>query len=160
MYDGIQTDTSMVGLDPLNWQTIHLPSMYLAVNWPIKYATITTNGQFVAVAGTRGFAHYNFASERWKFFGNEQQEQEFQVTGILWYRTLIIVSCHNLFSNGYEIRVYSRETKLDNANILHLEKFEHEISAMNLTDYHLLVYGKNCVMQSFLINLIDGLLCA
>ncbi|KAJ3373523.1 hypothetical protein HDU91_006466 [Kappamyces sp. JEL0680] len=156
MYDGIQSDTSMVGLDPLNWQTVHIPAMYLASNWPIKYAAATTNGQFIAVSGTRGFAHYNFASERWKFFGNEQQEQGFQVSGMLWYRTLIIVSCQNLVSGGFELRVYSRETKLDDANMLHVEKFDFEISAMNLTDFHLLVYGKNCVMQSYLIYLVEG----
>lgn len=156
VYDGIQSDTSTIGLDPLNWQALHIPSMYLASNWPIKYASITPSGSYLGIAGVRGFAHYNFQSERWKFFGNEQQEQAFEVTGLLWYRTLIILSCKNLKTNGYEIRVYSRETKLDDANILHTEHFQTEISAMNLTDLHLLVFCKNCVMQSFQIFIVDG----
>lgn len=103
VYEGIQADTFAVGLDPLNWQAIHIPAMYLSTNWPIKYAASTANGQFIAIAGSRGFAHYNVSSEKWKVFGNELQEKSFSVTGIIWCQSFIIISCRNIVSSGFEV---------------------------------------------------------
>lgn len=89
------------------------------------------------------------------FFGNELEEKSFRVTGMLWYKSLLIVSCEN-FTKGYEIRIYSRDHKLDSSQVLYLEPFKNEISSMNLMDSHLLVYSQNCVMQSYLIYVVEG----
>jgi hypothetical protein len=66
-----------IGMDPLNWTTLHIPSMYLIANSPIRFVANSTNGQFIAIAGKKGFAHYNCGSEKWKLFGNEQQVFQF-----------------------------------------------------------------------------------
>jgi hypothetical protein len=73
LYDGIVMEGTSIGMDPLNWTTLPIPSMYLIANWPIRFAATSNNGQFIAIAGKRGLAHYNCASEKWKLFGNEHQ---------------------------------------------------------------------------------------
>jgi RAB6A-GEF complex partner protein 1 len=130
--------------------------MYLNSSWPIKFATLSSSGNSIAIAGSHGFAHYNMTTEKWIFFGDELEEKSFQVTGMLWYKSLLIVSCKVLQTKKFEIRIFSRDTKLGNSSVLHVEKFQNEISSMNLTDSHLLVYSKNCVMQSYLIYVVEG----
>lgn len=156
IYDGINIEGSTIGMDPLNWSTVNIPPIYLNANWPIKFAVGTSNGQYIVVAGTHGLAHYNAASEKWKLFGNEQQEQSFQVTALLWYRNLIIAACKNVGTNASEIRIFSREARLDESNILHTEKLEHPATAMNLTDNNLLVYCQNCVLRSYFVITSNG----
>jgi hypothetical protein len=62
-----------------------------------------------------------------------------------------VVGCKNLRNNGYEIRIFSREGKLDDSQIVHSEKLTHEIASMNITGNNLLVYSSNLVIQSYLI---------
>jgi hypothetical protein len=115
------------------------------------------NGQFISVAGNRGFAHFNILSNKWKMFGNEHQEQSFEVTSMVWYRTLIIVACINFNLGGaFEIRVFSRETKLDVVNALHIVRLATKATQMTLTGNNLLVYTTDCLIQSYIINIIDG----
>ncbi len=38
-----------------------------------KFLVTSKNGQFLAIAGRRGFAHFNVLSNKWKLFGNEHQ---------------------------------------------------------------------------------------
>lgn len=82
LYAGLQSGISPSSIDPINWETIHIPAIYLADNWPIKVnfflkiiklVSVNSSGHFMAIAGLRGFAHYNGASGKWKLFGNEQQ---------------------------------------------------------------------------------------
>ncbi|KAJ3277015.1 hypothetical protein HDV01_000067 [Terramyces sp. JEL0728] len=133
VYEGMDKEEAVMGLDPLNWTTIHIPPMYLVANWPIKYVTSSRNSQFIAIAGRKGFAHYNNASGKWKLFGNEHHEQ------------------------GFEVRLYSRDAKLDEDNIIHTEVLSHPISAMNLLDSHLLVFTKNSSIQSYIIHQTAGI---
>lgn len=80
------------------------PAMYIADNWPICYSSISSDGSYIAIAGKRGFAHYNTISSRWKLFGNQQQEQSFLVRGgMVWYKTILIVSCENVQQKTYEV---------------------------------------------------------
>ncbi|KAI8901209.1 RIC1-domain-containing protein [Globomyces pollinis-pini] len=148
IYDGMQADDSVVGMDPLNWSAIHIPNMYLTVNWPIRHICTSTNGQFIAVAGKHGFAHYNCANGKWKLFGNEHQENGFRVTGMHWYKSYIILSCENLYNDSYEIRVYSRESKLDDSMILFSKTLLTEILSINVSDDFLLILVKAGTIQS------------
>ncbi|KAJ3195724.1 hypothetical protein HK101_011236 [Irineochytrium annulatum] len=56
----------------------------------VQYAAMNPTGQYIAIAGRRGLAHYSTVTNRWKLFGNEVQEQSFAVTsgGILWEANL------------------------------------------------------------------------
>lgn len=82
--------------------------MYITDHWPIRYSSISSDGKFIAVAGRRGFAHYNTFSNRWKLFGNQQQEQSFLVRGgMVWYKNLLLVACETSGTTGgknYEVR--------------------------------------------------------
>jgi hypothetical protein len=156
-YDGLRSDSSSFVTDPSNWETIHIPAIYLAENWPIRIASVNSNGNYLAIAGQRGFAHFNTFSGKWKLFGNEQHEKSFTVTaGILWLRTLMIVACKDVITMKTELRVFSRETKLDNTNIVHREPFETEILAMNINESHLIVFSADCIIRYFTIHVIDG----
>lgn len=52
-----------------------------------------------------------------------------------------------------QIRVFSRETKLDNANILHIERLQHPVLAMNNTSSHLLVYCSDHIVRYFSVHI-------
>ncbi|KAL2914270.1 WD40 repeat protein [Polyrhizophydium stewartii] len=154
MYEGLYTDVNASSLDPMNWETIQIPNVYLAENWPIRYISVNSTGHFVAIAGTRGLAHYNTMSGKWKLFGNEHQEQSFFVQGgLLWFRSMLIIACQDVISHGSEIRVFSRETKLDNASLVHLERLQHPVLAMNNTDSHLLLYCADHVVRYYSMHI-------
>lgn len=82
---------------------LQIPSAYISTNWPIRYASISTDGRLVAVAGRRGFTHYSAASGRWKLFGDERQERGFTVRGgILWFHHFLVVAVE--FDKSYQVR--------------------------------------------------------
>lgn len=54
-------------------------------------------------------------SRKWKLFGNETQEKDFVVTGgLLWWRDHVVMGCYSILENRDEIRIYPRDTRLDN----------------------------------------------
>ena len=68
-----------------------MPSLYIATNWPIRYASISSDGRLIAIAGRRGMTHYSSSSGRWKLFEDERQEQSFTVRGgLLWFHHVLI----------------------------------------------------------------------
>ncbi|KAH9249191.1 hypothetical protein BASA81_013091 [Batrachochytrium salamandrivorans] len=157
MYEGLHSDMNATTLDPMGWETIQIPNVYIADNWPISYVSLNASGNFIAVAGSRGLAHYNTLSGKWKLFGNEYQEQSFAVQGgMLWFRTMLIVACQDVISYNSEIRVFSRDTKLDNSMILHTERLQHPVLAMNNTDSHLLLYCADHVVRYFFMQILPG----
>jgi hypothetical protein len=65
----------------------------MAVNWPVRYASISSDGKLVAVAGRRGLTHYSLASGRWKLFSDERQERDFVVRGgLLWFQQVLVAA--------------------------------------------------------------------
>lgn len=103
-------------IDPaaVAWTHIQYPALYITDHWPIRYASISSDGKYIAIAGKRGFAHYNAISNRWKLFGNQHQEQSFLVRGgMVWYKNIIIVACESLQYKTYEVRQASvRQTRV------------------------------------------------
>ncbi|KOX77542.1 Protein RIC1 like protein [Melipona quadrifasciata] len=80
-----------------------------------KYTAIDNEGMSIAVAGRTGLAHYSLPSRKWKLFGNETQERDFIVTGgLLWHRGFLIASSYSLLDDKDEVRMYPRDTRLDN----------------------------------------------
>lgn len=67
-------------------------------------SSIDLEGKHLAVAGSRGFTHYSFATRKWKMFGNAEQEKDIRVTGgLLWWREFICMCCYNLVDQRDEV---------------------------------------------------------
>ncbi|OAD01955.1 hypothetical protein MUCCIDRAFT_144086 [Mucor lusitanicus CBS 277.49] len=142
-------------IDPaaVAWTHIQYPALYITDHWPIRYASISSDGKYIAIAGKRGFAHYNAISNRWKLFGNQHQEQSFLVRGgMVWYKNIIIVACESLQYKTYEIRMYSRDSNLDNTYILHTEALSNIPAYMTVCGHFLLVYTSENVLNMYTIS--------
>ncbi|CAG8511585.1 12925_t:CDS:10 [Acaulospora morrowiae] len=150
---GDQEDLSTINPDTIVWQHIPIPIMYISDNWPIKYASISGDGRYIAIAGRRGLAHYNVSSGRWKLFGNQQQEQEFAVRGgLLWFKQILVASCENVRSHTFEIRMYSRDTNLDNMHVIQMILIPSHILYLSIVDNALLVYCVDNMMYHYLMS--------
>lgn len=145
-----QPDMSIINPESDVWQTIKIPQAYLAANWPIRYACISSDGRLIAVAGRRGLAHFSSLSGRWKTFDNSAHEQSFAVRGGLqWYQHVLVAACQT--ANDFELRLYSRDSPLDNASVLYTEKLPSEVILTSLFDNSLLVYTADNTLYHFLI---------
>lgn len=114
------------------WIVIQIPFSYLSSNSPIRLACIDKSGSCVAVAGRTGFAHYSLVHRKWKLFGNERQEKDFEVCGgILYFESHIILSCYNIPETSFEIRAYPRESRLDN-HFVKIMNIPTEVLAMSI----------------------------
>ncbi|GLH13764.1 Guanine nucleotide exchange factor subunit Rich [Gryllus bimaculatus] len=116
---GIADTTSTGSLNTMmgnkQWIVVQIPSAYLGTNWPIRYTAIDVEGQNITVAGRTGLAHYSMVTRKWKLFGNETQEKDFVVTGgVLWWKEHIVMGCYSIIDSRDEIRIYPRDTRLDN----------------------------------------------
>lgn len=151
LYKGAdQPDMSAINPDAAVWQHIQIPMLYITTNWPVRYAAISNDGRYIGVAGKRGLAHYSVASNRWKLFGSEQQEQDFTCRGgLVWYKHILIAAVES--DKSYELRLFSRETNLDNSLILHVEKLPSPILLLSLFDNSLLVYTSENLVYHFLV---------
>ncbi|KAJ1973709.1 WD40 repeat protein [Dimargaris xerosporica] len=91
--DDTEPSPPSLAINPdLSWHVIAYPSMYLSSNWPIRYVTVDASGQYLAIAGRRGFALYSKPSHRWKLFRGQTVEQSFRCQGgIAWYHHWLIV---------------------------------------------------------------------
>ena len=58
------------------WCTISSPPhQYIAANWPLQHAALSSDGVDIAVAGRRGLALFSRRSARWRLFGDVSQEK-------------------------------------------------------------------------------------
>ncbi|XP_035379345.1 guanine nucleotide exchange factor subunit RIC1 isoform X1 [Electrophorus electricus] len=97
-----------------HWHVVQIQSTYLESNWPVRFAAIDSSGQFLAVAGRRGFAHYSLHTRKWKLFGNITQEQSMTVTGgLAWWNDFVVVACYNFLHQQEELRLFLRSSNLD-----------------------------------------------
>ncbi|KAI9252811.1 RIC1-domain-containing protein [Phascolomyces articulosus] len=142
-----ENNTTTIDPDAVLWTQVLYPPMYITDHWPIRYSSISSDGKFVAVAGRRGLAHYNTFSNRWKMFGNQQQEQGFLVRGgMAWYKNILIAACEVL---NAPLRLYSRDNNLDNAHILYTETLQHTPLYINICGNYLLVYTADNVLNIY-----------
>ena len=136
----IQWEHQSTSLGNHQWVIIAMPPSYYNTNSPIRYASIDQTGQYIAIAGKNGFALYSMLTRKWKLFGNETQEKDFEVCGgLVWFREMIVMGCFNLIDSCFEIRVYSLHLKLDNQNAK-IVKVPCDILLMSINKNHLLVY--------------------
>ncbi|KAJ3163284.1 hypothetical protein HDU88_006382 [Geranomyces variabilis] len=148
--EGDSWDSEVTNLGVSNSASIQVPAMYITQNWPIKFAISSASGSYIAIAGTRGFAHYSSLTNRWKLFGNEQQEQSFSVMGgMMWFHDLLIAGCRDHELDTDEIRFFSREGILSTTQMVHAEPLPHALIAVNILDSHLLAYTGDNVMRHY-----------
>jgi hypothetical protein len=144
--------SSEVGL----WHHVQVPSTYLTHQWPIRSAVISNDSRYVAIAGRRGLAHYSVNSGRWKLFDDPQVENEFTVRGgMCWHQHVLIaaVECNESF----EIRIYSRESALDNSHVMHVERLPAPIVLLAPTGADsLLVYTYDNNLYHYIINVTNA----
>lgn len=56
-------------------------------------------------------------TRKWKLFGNETQEKDFVTTGgLLWWNDFVVMGCYSLIEYNDELRLYPKDSKLDNRN--------------------------------------------
>ncbi len=129
------------------WQILNLPSTYISSNFPIKMSSIDPEGKYLAVAGQRGFTHFSFINQKWKIFGNADQEKDIRITGgLLWWKEFICMSCFNFIDQRDEIRFYSRNSNLDNS-YSKISKVNSTILQMNIFKNLLVTFSIDCVIQ-------------
>ncbi|KAL0092492.1 RIC1-domain-containing protein [Phycomyces blakesleeanus] len=122
-----ENNTTTIDPDAVAWTHILYPTMYITDHWPIRCSSVSRDGKYIAIAGKRGLAHYNTISGRWKMFGNQQQEKSFL------------------------IRLYSRDSNLDNAYILHTEVLHQIPNYITICGNFLLVYTSDNVLSIYSI---------
>ncbi|XAO25876.1 hypothetical protein I312_104706 [Cryptococcus bacillisporus CA1280] len=126
-----QPDMSVINPESDVWQSIKIPTAYIATNWPIRYASISSDGKLIAVAGRRGLTHYSATSGRWRLFQDEREERDFTVKGgLLWFHHVLIVAVDA--DKTHQIRLYSRD--LDLNEILHSQTLPSPVLVMTLLE--------------------------
>ncbi|KAI6379123.1 hypothetical protein MCOR25_002102 [Pyricularia grisea] len=149
-------DLTTISAEPSLWHTSNIPSTYLLNQWPIRCTVVSPDGRYVAVSGRRGLAHYSVNSGRWKTFANEEMEEEFQVRGgMCWYQNVLVAAVE--VNRTYELRLYSREAVLDNANIVHRVPMPSPVVLLTPSgEDSLLVYGHNNILYHFVFSTHSG----
>ncbi|WFD45086.1 WD40 repeat protein [Malassezia psittaci] len=144
-------DQSLLAQDNDAWRHVMIPGAYLASHWPIRYASLSSDASFLAIAGRRGLVHFSCESGRWKAFSNPVQEHSFSVRGgLLWFQHVLIAACDA--DGEYQIRLYSRDTDLNNAHLLDLIKLPSPVQYCFLFDTSLLVYTTDNSLYHYLIT--------
>lgn len=114
-YPDSQTEQEPYDVGNHQWVIVPLPAQYTSDNSPIRFCAMDELGQHLVIARRYGFAYYSLATRRWKLFGNETQERDFEVLGgLLWNQGYILLACYNSADSRYELRAYPQRTKLDN----------------------------------------------
>lgn len=114
-----------------------------------QYTAIDNEGQNIAVAGRTGLAHYSLSSRKWKLFGNENQERDFIVTGgLLWHRGFMIASSYSIVEDKDEIRIYPRDTRLDN-NYVKSVRMPSQVLLVNTMKERLVIFCANAQVSIF-----------
>lgn len=92
------------------WHHVPLPPLYLARRSPLRHFEISIDGRYIAVAGSRGLAHFSTASSRWKVFADVTIEESFRVRGgMCWYQHILLVAVES----GPESQVSCHKAILD-----------------------------------------------
>ncbi|PTD11892.1 Casein kinase II subunit beta-2 [Fusarium culmorum] len=145
-------DLTSISAEPFLWHTAKMPPTYLLNQWPIRQTVISPDGRYVAVAGRRGLAHYSVNSGRWKTFASESMENEFQVRGgMCWHQHILVAAVEA--NRKFELRLFSRETALDPAQILHTQTIPAPVVLVTTSgEDSLLVYTYENLLYHFIFT--------
>ncbi|EPX73063.1 guanyl-nucleotide exchange factor [Schizosaccharomyces octosporus yFS286] len=122
-----------------SWLQVEYPQTYISAEWPIRYTAISKDGEYIAIAGSHGFAVYNFQNRIWNVFDNGSLEQAITIScPMLWHDRYLVTGL--LYESSSELHVYNVEKKLDDAIV---DKFVFASTIVTISicgDSHLLVY--------------------
>jgi len=106
VYRGYQMpDLLTIAADISLWQFIKTPAGYLADQGPIRFAVMSSDGRYLAIAGQRGLAHYSFQSGRWRTFEDVTEQNSFAVRGgMCWHHHILIAATDG--ADGHEVSIY------------------------------------------------------
>jgi len=146
-------DLTTISAELSLWHHVQVPSHYLVDQWPIKSVVISNDGRYVAIAGRRGLAHYSVGSGRWKTFDDPFTENEFTVRGgMCWFQHVLIAAVES--QNSHEVRIYSRESTLDNSHIMHVQKLPAPIVLIAPSgEDSLLVYTYENILYHYVMSI-------
>lgn len=100
----------------LKWKKIQIPFTFIKENWPIRYVSLSKDGNNIAVSGRRGFCTYNVINSRWSIFNNRSEEQTIHCCGICWFKDSVVIT-NLLDSSTYEI-IFFNKSRLSLAHVL------------------------------------------
>uniref|UniRef100_A0A914ZAQ3 Protein RIC1 homolog n=1 Tax=Panagrolaimus superbus TaxID=310955 RepID=A0A914ZAQ3_9BILA len=135
------------------WNTYSPPQEYISVNWPLRYAAVDEEcSKHLIVSGTRGFAHLNLKTNKWRLFRNETQEQSLLVTGgvAVFQEHLLVVGC-DLSRQEEGIFVYAMNKQIDNNTSTHFP-IPSRSMVINLRNDHLLTFDVASVVTIYVIR--------
>ncbi|KAJ5893902.1 hypothetical protein N7495_005593 [Penicillium taxi] len=143
--------TTISGKDSL-WLHSQYPPAYLHSQWPIRSCVVSQDGRYVAIAGRRGLAHYSATSGRWKVFEDSNVENSFAVRGgMCWYGHILIAAVES--DGSYELRLYSRESPLNNNSIMFTEYLPSPVVFIGPSgEDSLLVYTHDNILYHYIID--------
>lgn len=149
-------DLTTISAEPFLWHTARIPPTYLLNQWPIRCTVISPDGRYLAIAGRRGLAHYSVNSGRWKTFTNEILENSFQVRGgMCWYQNILVAAVEA--NRSYELRLFSRESPLDNVNAQHVQQMPAPVVLITPSgEDSLLVYTSDNLLYHFIFAPVHG----
>ncbi|KAA1084998.1 hypothetical protein PGTUg99_006800 [Puccinia graminis f. sp. tritici] len=144
-------DLSVINPESDVWQHIKIPADYISTNWPIECSCISEDGKLLAVAGKRGFTHFNSVSGRWKLFENEDEEQAIHVRGgMQWFENILVTGIDE--AGSYSIRLFARENTLSLSQCLFEHPLQHPIVLLSIHDTSLLIYTSDNTLSHFIIK--------
>ncbi|GAA5849964.1 hypothetical protein JCM9279_002475, partial [Rhodotorula babjevae] len=146
-----QPDMSVINPESDVWQHIKIPAAYIASQYPLRYAVISSDARLIAVAGRRGLTHYNALSGRWRLFEEERDEEALRVCGgMVWWGSVLVVGCE--VEGEYQLRLFSRDKPLSLADTLEIVPLDSAPLVLSVFDSSLLVYTADNTFHHFLIR--------
>ncbi|BFZ61859.1 WD40 repeat protein [Saitoella coloradoensis] len=150
--------TSLAPLNPdaasTLWQSSAIPTPYLRDAGPVRWACVSEDGRYVAVAGRRGLAHFSVRSGRWKVAMPNTSGGEVDWTvrgGGGWIGHVLVVGVEGP-DGQHMVRLHSRELTIEDASILHTEKLPAAIQTVTvLGDAGVLVYTHDNTLYHYVI---------
>lgn len=145
-------DLTAISAESSLWHNAQNPARYLVNQWPMRCAVISSDARYVAIAGRRGLAHYSVNSGRWRTFVNGKMENDFAVRGgMCWHQHILIAAVEA--GGSTEIRLYSRESALDDTLILHTETLPAPVVLLTQSgEESILVYTQQSSLHHYLIH--------
>ncbi|TVU28879.1 hypothetical protein EJB05_20415 [Eragrostis curvula] len=127
--------------DELKLLHLNVPVSYISQNWPVLHVVASSDGMYLAVAGSHGLVLYDLRNKRWRVFGDVTQEQRIQCKGLLWLGKIVIVCNYVESSNMYELLFFPRY-HLDYSSLLYRKPLLGRPIVMDVfEDYILVTYS-------------------
>lgn len=118
-----------------HWQTVPLPTWYIASNWPLVAACTSEDNRYVAIAGAVGVMYFSVASRQWK----ELADREARVRGgLTWHGRHLLAACVDA-ENRSSLAMYSPVVTSEEEQIIASCPLSSPVVAMNLKNHHLAV---------------------